>query len=88
LGILRRVRSDTHPRVQAKIDEIFAAMTESDRFAAMAAMTEFVIEQSMNAIAETMPGASKHEVTMRWSELHYGVELTDRVRRFLAERHE
>ncbi|MEO6596487.1 MAG: hypothetical protein ABIP94_17180 [Planctomycetota bacterium] len=49
---------DTHPRVRRKIDEIFAAMTPADRFAAMASMTEFVCDQSMAAIAATMPGAS------------------------------
>lgn len=48
---------DTHPRVQAKVNEIFAAMAPGERFTAMAAMTDFVFDQSMAAIAATMPGA-------------------------------
>ena len=77
---------DTHPQVRAKVDAIFAAMTPSDRFAAMAAMTNFVCNQSMAAIAATMPNATRMEVALRWSEIHYGHELTARVRRFLAAR--
>lgn len=42
--------------------------------------------QSRAAIAATMPGASEMEVNHCWSKLHYGSELTDRVRRWLAER--
>lgn len=76
----------THPEVQRRIDAIWAAMSPADHFAAMAEMTEFVIVQSRAAIAATMPGASEMEVNLRWSELHYGSELTDRVRRWLAER--
>lgn len=80
------MQDDTHPKVRAKIEAIFAAMTVSERFAAMSSMTEFVIRNSMAAIRATMPGATEQEVTMRWSEIHYGKELTDRVRRFLAQR--
>lgn len=74
---------DTHPRVRAKMNEIFVAMTPSDRFAAMSSMTEFVCVQSMNAIAATMPDAESREVALRWSELHYGAALTARVRAHL-----
>ena len=77
---------DTHPQVRRKIDAIFAAMTPSERFAAMASMTDFVCDQSMAAIAATMPNATRMEVALRWSEIHYGNELTARVRRFLADR--
>ena len=80
------VIGDTHPRVQARIDAIVAAMTPAERLAAMASMTEFVIEQSKAAIAATMPGAPALEVDLRWSEIHYGRELTDRVRRWLSNR--
>ena len=76
---------DTRPRVQARIDAAFAAMTPAERFAAAASMTEFVCEQSLAAIAATMPDASARDVQLRWSELHYGRELTARVRRLLAD---
>lgn len=76
---------DTHPDVQRRIDAIWAEMLPADRFATMAEMTEFVIAQSRAAIAVSMPGAPERDIDLRWSELHYGQELTDRVRRFLAE---
>ena len=76
--------NDTHPQVRARIDAIFAAMSTSERFAAMASMTEFIVVQSMAAVAATMPGASPQDVALRWSELHYGAELTGRVRRRLG----
>ncbi|HEX6810883.1 MAG TPA: hypothetical protein VF384_04595 [Planctomycetota bacterium] len=74
--------------MHARIDAIFAAMTPSERFAAMSSMTEFVCSQSMAAIAATMPNAPPIEVMLRWSEIHYGHALTARVRRFLADRDE
>ena len=86
--IIREVIDDTHPRVHARIDAIFAAMTPSERFAAMSSMTEFVCNQSMAAIAATMPDAPRREVVLRWSEIHYGTDLTARVRRYLADRDE
>jgi hypothetical protein len=85
-GIVGRVLDDTHPRIRTRIDELVAAMTPAERFAAMASMTEFVIEQSKAAIAATMPGATPLEIDLRWSEIHYGRELTDRVRRWLSQR--
>lgn len=75
---------DTHPRIRRKVNQLFAAMTPAERFAAAASMTDFVFDQSLAAIAETMPAASTLAVTLRWSEIHYGAELTGRVRRFLA----
>lgn len=82
--ILLPVVDDTHPRVQAKVNEIFAAMSPGERFAAMAAMTDFVCDQSMAAIAATMPNAPPMEVALRWSEIHYGLDLTTLLRRHLV----
>lgn len=79
------VPDDTHPSVQRRIDAIWAAMSPAERSAAMCEMTDLVITQSRAAIAATMPGASELEVNLRWSELHYGPELTARVRRWLAD---
>lgn len=78
--------NDTHPQVRAVMTRMLAAMTPAQRFAMAAELSDFVIDQSLVAIAATMPGASRDEVQMRWSEIHYGRELTDRVRAFLAER--
>ena len=77
---------DTHPRVRAFMIERIHAMSYAERFAMMAEMTDFVCDQSMAAIAATMPGASRDEVGLRFCEVHYGKELADRVRAFLAAR--
>jgi hypothetical protein len=61
-------------------------MTPTERFAMAAEMTDFVCEQSLAAIAATMPDASPQEVRLRWCELHYGKPLTDRLRAHLATR--
>lgn len=65
---------------------MLAAMTPAQRFAMASEMTDFVIDQSLAAIAATMPGASSTEVHLRWCELHYGRELTERLRAYLAGR--
>lgn len=77
---------DTHPRVRAVMIERIRAMSYAERFAMMSEMTDFVCDQSMAAIAATMPGASRGEVGLRFCEVHYGKELADRVRAFLAAR--
>lgn len=77
---------DTHPRVCAVIIERIRAMSYAERFAMMSDMTDFVCDQSMAAIAAVMPGASRDEVGLRFCEVHYGKELADRVREFLAAR--
>lgn len=81
-----RLDSDTSPAIQRLLDERAQSMTMGERFALTAELTDFVIAQSRAAIATTMPFASEQEVNLRWCEVHYGVEFTDRVRRFLATR--
>ena len=77
---------DTHPRTQAAMTRLLAAMSPAERFAMAVEMTDFVCEQSLAAVAATMPAATPLEVQLRWSEIHYGKALTDRVRRYLAAR--
>ncbi|MEQ1632481.1 MAG: hypothetical protein ABL997_08920 [Planctomycetota bacterium] len=77
---------DTHPRIQAVVDELASKLTMAQRFWLASELTDFVCDQSMAAIAEVMPGASATEVGLRWCEVHYGNELAARLRRHLAER--
>jgi hypothetical protein len=77
---------DTHPRTQAVMTRLLAAMSPAERFAMAVEMTDFVCEQSLAAIAVSMPAATPLEVQLLWSEVHYGKALTDRVRRHLAAR--
>jgi len=77
---------DTHPRIRAVMTRLMAAMTPAERFAMAAEMTDFAIDQSLAALAAVMPGATQQEIHLRWCELHYGRELTDRLRAYLRER--
>jgi hypothetical protein len=45
-----------------------------------------VITLARSAIQRAMPEASELEVNLRFVELHYGRELADDVRRYLAAR--
>ena len=72
--------NDTHPEVDAKH---FALLREAggDRRLTMAlALSESVISMSRMALRELHPEDSEQGILLRWSELHYDVELTDRVR--------
>lgn len=85
--ILRPVAlDDTHPRVRAVMIDMWKNLSMAERFAMASEMTDFVCDQSMAAIAATMPGASRDEVGLRFCEVHYGNELANRVRAFLAAR--
>jgi hypothetical protein len=44
------------------------------------------IRASRRAIAEAHPHLDERGVLLRWAELHYGQELADRVRAYLAAR--
>lgn len=65
---------------------MLADMTPAQRFAMASEMTDFVCEQSLAAIGKTMPGATRQAIHLRWCELHYAKDLTDRLRTFLATR--
>ncbi len=65
---------------------MLAAMAPAQRFAMAAEMTDFVCEQSLAAIAAVMPGATPEDVQLRWCEVHYGKDLTDRLRAYLRTR--
>jgi hypothetical protein len=51
-------------------------------------MSRTVVDLSRAALREQMPGASEHEMLVRWVALHYGTELSERVRRYVQARNE
>ena len=57
------------------------------RRAALAlAMTTTAIALSRRAIQRLHPDWTKMEVNLFWAEVHYGKDLADRVRQYLAAR--
>lgn len=52
----------------------------------MRRMSNHAIAQSRAAIRRMNPDLTEVEVKLRWAEIHYGVELIDKVRAALAER--
>jgi len=58
-----------------------------NRRAALAlAMTTTAIKISRRAIQRLHPDWSEMEVKLFWAEVHYGKELADKVRQYLAAR--
>lgn len=49
-------------------------------------LSSSVIRMSRRAVAKRHPELDEQGVLLRWAELHYGKELTDRVRGYLAAR--
>lgn len=45
-------------------------------------MTRDTTRWSRAGLRELMPGASEHEVILRWIEVVYGREIADRIRPF------
>ena len=78
--------SDTSPKMAAKQIELLRKAGPARRSALGAAMTSDVIRSSRRAIQRLHPEWSELEVNLFWSEVHYGKELTDRVRAYLAAR--
>lgn len=72
-------QNDTDPTVQRLQTERLRSMTMEQRHAITEDLTAITVQLSREAIAASMPGASKSDVMLRWIELVYGKELADRV---------
>jgi len=75
------ILDDTHPQARRVWIDLLRRATPAERFASAADLTDTVIDFSLAAVAETMPGAARREVLLRWCELNYGPSLTERLRR-------
>jgi hypothetical protein len=78
--------SDTHPKAAEVQLGLLRRATVARRFQLARALSEWTIQLSRRGLREMMPGASELEVGLRFVELHYGVELAERLAAYLAKR--
>ena len=78
--------TDTSPDAERVQIELLRAATPERRFALLRSLTSTAIRLSREAIRAQSPALTDEEVRLRWAEIHYGHDLADRVRRYLAER--
>ena len=75
--------SDAHPRAQKVLIELLRKATVAQRADRAFSMSATVKELSMRAVARANPNDSEQEVKLKWADLHYGKDLTDRVREYI-----
>jgi hypothetical protein len=78
--------SDTSPEMEAKQLELLRAAGTARRAALALDLSQSAIRSSRRAIARRHPELDERGILLRWAELHYGVDVADRVRRYLATR--
>jgi hypothetical protein len=64
--------------------ELLRRASPRRRSAMMLAMTTTAIKRSRHAIQRLHPDWSELEVNLFWAEIHYGKDLADKVRAYLA----
>ena len=70
---------DTHPDARRVQLERLRQMSEAQRLAMADELSAMTTWLSRQAIRETMPGATEHQVILRWIELTYGEKLAAQV---------
>ena len=78
--------TDTDPRMLEMQIELLRRAGPARRAAIALSMTTTAIKLSRAAIQRIHPDWSEQEVALMWAEVHYGKELIDRVRAYLAKR--
>jgi hypothetical protein len=78
--------ADTDPEAEKVQLELLRQAGPARRVQMSFSLSAHVITLARNAIRRSMPGASELEINLRFVELHYGNELAQDVRRYLAAR--
>lgn len=76
--------SDTPARILQLQADLLRRAGPRRRAAIALAMTTAAIKLSRQAIARAHPEWSELDVKLMWAEIHYGKELADRVRAYIA----
>ena len=77
--------NDTDPRAAAVQLDLLRRAGIERRSAMACRLSDAVIELSRRALRDrSAPGTDERELQLRWVEQHYGAELAQRVRRYLA----
>ena len=66
--------------------DLLRKATTARRFGLARSLSATAIELSRTAIRRRHPDWSEREVLLEFARVHYGVELSDRVRAYLARR--
>jgi len=83
---MRTRSSDTHPDAEAVQIALLRQATVAQRFHLVRSLSQTVMGLSWRAIRRANPEASEEEVALKFVALHYGEELADRLREYLAGR--
>jgi hypothetical protein len=78
--------NDTRPEAAAVQLELLRKAGPERRSALAMRLSSSVIRASRRAIAERHPELDEEGVRLLWAEIHYGKDLADRVRAYLAAR--
>jgi hypothetical protein len=77
---------DTPPVVDRAQINLLRQAGHVKRAALAAAMTTSAVAISRRALKRVHPDWSEQEIGLKWAELHYGKDLADRVRAYMARR--
>ena len=74
------------PAARAVQIELLRNATIARRFGLARSLTAATVELARAAIRRRHPGWNEREVLLEFARVHYGAELADRVRAYLARR--
>lgn len=77
---------DTHPAAERVQIELLRQATVARRFALVRSLSKMAMQLSWRALRRAHPQISDQEVDLAFVELHYGPDLADKLRQYLAKR--
>jgi len=72
--------SDTHPDAERVQNALLQQASPEERLAITLSLTDTVINLSRQTLDDDYPDLSQEDRNLKWIELHYGRELSSRVR--------
>lgn len=75
--------NDTNPEVESILIEMLSKLTTSQRIARTLSFSSTILNLSKRAISRANPDKSKTELDLLFVRLHYGNELSDKLKLFL-----
>ena len=77
---------DTTPEAHEVQIRLLAQASVAGRLARALALSEAARRLSLRALRRRRPDLGEQEILLWWVEIHYGADLGERLRSFLAER--
>jgi hypothetical protein len=85
-GRMKTQSPDTHPDAERVQIELLRQATIAQRFHLVRSLTATTRRLAWRAIREANPEASDQEIDLLFVAVHYGQDLADRLRVYLAQR--